>query len=195
MNPESLDLARKRRRRIVVAHIAVVAVVLAVAVTLMLVPPVRNHLCYEHNMRSLCSGVQIGESQLRIFAGHRDALALRRIRYDIPSDGQRSYGRRFASSKQQRLYWEVRLQSRLAPDRSTRFVTYWTTYGPGSRPVANGVVEATWGADDLAASVTGPVDDAIGAVGQFPPGHYEVILKVYGNQLPESEVRGGFEIY
>ncbi|HWQ69925.1 MAG TPA: hypothetical protein VN494_08225 [Patescibacteria group bacterium] len=58
------------------------------------------------------------------------------------------------------------------------------------------LLRARGGADDPAALIIGPVDTVpIEAAGQFPPGHYEVVLKVYGNQLAESEVRGEFDMY
>lgn len=74
-------------------------------------------------------------------------------------------------------------------------MAHWTTYDTHGKSVAGGVVEAAWGADELATSVIGPVEDSIRTVGQFLPGHYQIVLKVYGNRLPESEVRGGFDMY
>jgi hypothetical protein len=183
----------------------------AVAV-LATLPAVRDHLCYEHRMNTFCSIAQIGESEVQVFAWdpevkpsdpsrsnqnpHQDALEPRRNPSEVPPFEQRSYGSSFPSGKQQWLYWEARLKSRVPPGQSIRFVAQWTTYGAGGKSVAGGVVEATWSADDPAALIMGPVDTVpIGATGQFPPGHYEVVLKVYGNQLAESEVRGGFDMY
>lgn len=133
---------------------------------------------------------------LRVFTVHRDALAPRRIQYDIPPEEKRSYISGLPRDTQQWLYWEARLKSRLPPGRSTRFVAHWTTYEPRGSAIAGGVVEGTWGADDLTAIIIGPADTVpIRTVGQYPPGRYEIVLKAYGNRLPESEVRGGFDIY
>lgn len=196
MNSESLHSERKHRRQIMVACIAVIVSLIAAVAALATVPAARDHLCYEHNVYSFCSGVQISESQLRVFTVHRDALTPRRIRYDIPPEEKRSYISGLPRGTQQWLYWEARLKSCLPPGHSTRFVAYWATSDLRGNPIAGGVVEATWGADNLTAIVAGPTDtNPIRTIGQFPPGRYEIVLKVYGNQLPESEVRGGFDIY
>ncbi|MDE2059726.1 MAG: hypothetical protein KGL31_05360 [candidate division NC10 bacterium] len=203
MNPESSNSAQKHRRRMMVVHIAVVVSLIAAGAALATVPAVRDHLCYEHHMNTFCSIGQIGESEVRVFAWYpgakpfdRNTWTPRTIRGEIPPYENRSYGSSFPRGKQLWLYWEARLKSRVPPGRSIRFVVHGTTYDAGGNSVAGGVVEATWGADDPAALVIGPVDTVpIGTGGQFPPGHYEIVLKAYGNQLAESEVRGGFDIY
>jgi len=211
VNPESVHSKQKRRRQMTVACITVIVSLVAALAALGTVSEIRNHLCYEHYIYAACSKVQIGESEMRVFAWYpevkplnssssiphpnRDALTPSRILYDIPPDEKRSYISDFPSGKQQWLYWEARLKSHLPPGRSIRFGVRWTTYDTGSNPVAGGLVEATWGADDPAAIIVGPADtDPIRTVGQFPPGHYTIVLKVYGNQLSESEVRGGFNV-
>ncbi|VUZ85159.1 hypothetical protein MELA_01535 [Candidatus Methylomirabilis lanthanidiphila] len=186
-----------------VACIAVIVSLIAAGAALATVPAVRDHLCYEHRMNAFCLIAQIGESDLRVFAWHPAAKPLERDASThpgsvpkIPPDDQRTYSSSFASGKPQWLYWEARLKSRVPPGRSIRFVVHWTTVDAGGKSVASGVRESTWGADDPAALIIGPVDTVpIGMAGQFPPGHYEIVLKVYGNQLAESEVRGGFDLY
>ena len=166
------------------------------------VPEIRNHLCYEHHIYNVCSKVQIDESDIRVFAWYpaakaleRDASIPRRSVPEIPPDDQRTYSRGVPSGKQQRLYWEARLTSRVPPGRPIRFVVHWTTADAGGTSVASGVKESTWGADDPTARIIGPVDTVpIDTAEQFRPGHYEVVLRVYGNQLAETEVRGGFDI-
>ncbi len=203
MNPESLHSTQKRRYRVIVACVAVIIFLIAAGAALATVPAVRDHLCYEHRMNMFCSVAQIGESDMRVFAWYpklkpldREASILRRSVPEIPPDDQRAYDSHFSSGKHQRLYWEARLTSRTAPARPIRFVVHWATVDVGGKSVASGVVEATWGADDPAAFIIGPVDTVpTGTAGQLPPGHYEIVLKVYGNQLAESEVRGGFDIY
>src|SRR5574337_3606 len=193
MHPESLNSKRKRRYRLAVACIAVIVFVVAAGAALATVPAVRDHLCYEHRMNMFCSIAQIGETDLRVFAWHPDGRS-----FDLsksPPDEQRSYGSSFPSGTQQRLYWEARLKSRVPPDRSIKFVVHWTTNETGGKTVATGVVEATWSADDSTAVIVGPIDTvAVRTANQLPPGHYDIVLKVYGNQLAESEVRGGFDI-
>ncbi len=212
MNPESFQSEQNRRHRMTVAVVTVVISVIAAATALANVPMVRDHLCYEHRMNRFCSIAQIGESEVRLFAWHpevkpfdpsrsnpnlhRNALTPRSAPPEIPPYEQRTYGSGFPSGQRQWLCWEARLKSRVPPGRSIKFVVNWTTYGAGGKSVAGGVVEGTWGADDPAALIIGPVDSVpIGAAGQFPPGRYEVVLKVYGNQLAESEVRGRFDMY
>jgi hypothetical protein len=188
---------------VTVACIALVVSLIAAGAALATVPAVRDHLCYEHRMNMFCSIAQIGESEVRVFAWsseakpfNRNALTSRSIRGEIPPYEKRAYGSGFPRGKPQWLYWEARLKSRVPPGRSIRFVVHWTTYDAGGNSLAGGVVEPTWGADDPAALVIGPVDTVpIGTGGQFPPGHYEIVLKAYGNQLAESEVHGGFDIY
>lgn len=212
MNPESLYSEPKRRRQIMVACIAVVVSLIAAVAALANVSAVRDHLCYEHRMNMFCSIAQIGESDMRVFAWYpearpsdpprsnltprRNAVAPHRIRSEIPPYEKRSYGNSFPSGTRQWLYWQVRLTSRAAPGSPIKFLAHWTTYDAGGRSVAGGVTEAVWGAEDPTVMIIGPADDdPIRTVGQFPPGHYEIVLKVYGNQLAESEVRGGFDIY
>lgn len=212
MNPESLYSEPKRRRQIMVACIAVVVSLIAAVAALANVPAVRDHLCYEHRMNMFCSIAQIGESDMRVFAWypeagpadpprsnltpHRNAVAPRRIRSEIPPYEKRSYRGSFPIGSRQWLYWQVRLTSRAAPGSVIKFLAHWTTYDAGGRAVASGVIEAAWGAEDATVMIVGPADDdPIRTVGQFPPGHYEIVLKVYGNQLAESEVRTGFDIY
>lgn len=212
MNPESLHSRPKRRRQIMVACIAVVVSLIAAVAALANVPAVRDHLCYEHRMNMFCSIAQIGESDMRVFAwypevrpsdpprsnpiSHRNGAATRRILSEIPPYAKRSYGTGFPSGTRQWLYWQVRLTSRAAPGSVIKFLAHWTTYDAGGRSVAGGVIEAAWGAEDRTVMIVGPADDdPIRTVGQFPPGHYEIVLKVYGNQLAESEVRGGFDIH
>jgi len=195
-----------------VACIALIVFLIAALAALATVSEIRNHLCYEHHIYVVCSKVQIGESEMRVFAWYpgvkplnsllstptpyRDALTPSRILHDIPPYEKRSYASGFPSGKQQWLYWEARLKSHLPPSSSIRFVVHWTTYDTSGNPVAGGVIEATWGADDPAVVIIGPADTyPIRTVGQFPPGPYTIILKVYGNQLSEPEVRGGFDIY
>jgi hypothetical protein len=195
-----------------VACVAVFVSLIAAVAALATVPAVRDHLCYEHRMNTFCSIAQIGESEVRVFAWHPEATPFDSSRSDpnphwngltprsalpeIPPFEQRSYGSGFRSGTQQWLYWEAQLKSRVPPGQSIRFVVNWTTYGAGGKSVAGGVVEATWGADNPAALIIGPVDTVpIGAAGQFSPGRYEIVLKVYGNQLAESEVRGEFDMY
>ncbi|PWB77782.1 MAG: hypothetical protein C3F08_09375 [Candidatus Methylomirabilota bacterium] len=180
----------RRRYRLTVAGIVVIVSLVAVGVALATVPAVRDHLCYEHRMNMFCSIAEIGESEIRIFAWHPDEQSLN------PPAAQRAYGASFPRGRQQRLYWEARLKSRVAPDQPIRFVAKWTTYDANGKSIGGGVIESTWEADNPAALITGPVDTVpIGPGGQFPSGHYEVALKVYGNRLAESEVRGGFDIY
>ncbi len=212
MNPESLYSEPKRRRRIMVACIAVVVSLIAAVAALANVPAVRDHLCYEHRMNIFCSIAQIGESDMRIFAwypktkpfdqsrptpiSYRNGAAPHRMLSDIPPHENRSYGSSFPRGTRQWLYWEARLTSRAAPGSAIKFLAHWTTFDAGGRAVASRVIEAAWGADDATVMIIGPADDdPIRTVGQFPPGHYEIVLKVYGNQLAESEVRGGFDIY
>ena len=161
-----------------VACIAAIVFLIAAGAALATVPAVRDHLCYEHRMNTFCSIAQIGESEMRVFAWYpevkpfnRKAGTPRERRSEIPPYEQRSYSSRFASGKQQWLYWEARLTSRVPPGRVIRFVGHWTTYDPGGKSVAGGVVEATWGGDDPAALIIGPVDTVpIGTAGQFRPG-------------------------
>jgi len=212
VNPESVHFEQKWRRPRTAVCIASIVSLIAALAALATVSEIRNHLCYEHHIYSVCSKVQIGESEMQVFAWYpevkplnsspsipnpyRDALTPSRILHDIPPYEKRSYASGFPSGKQQWLYWEARLQSRVPPSSSIRFVVHWTTYDASGNPVAGGVVEAAWGADDPAALIIGPVDTVpIQTSGQFPPGRYEVVLKVYGNQLAESEVHGGFDIY
>lgn len=200
VNPESSRFAHKRRYGLMVACIAVIVSLIAAWAALATVPAVRDHLCYEHRMYLFCSIVQIGESELRVFAWDPEVKRLDLSHpinpSEIPPFEQRSYGSGFPSGKRQWLYWEARLKSRVPPGQSIRFVVHWTTFGAGGKSVAGGVVEDTWSADDPAALIIGPIDTVpIGATGQFPPGHYEIVLRVYGNQLAESEVRGGFDMY
>lgn len=186
-----------------VACIAVIVSLITAVAALATVPAVRDHLCYEHRMNTFCSIAQIGESEVRVFAWHpevkpfdRSASTPRSVLSEILPDEKRVYGSGFPSGQRQWLYWEARLKSRVPPGRSIRFVVHWTTSDTRGNPVAGGVVEATWGADDPAALIIGPVDTVpIRTVGQFPPGRYKIVLKVYGNQLAESEVRGGFDMY
>lgn len=211
MKPESIHSEQKHRRQMMVACITLTVFLIAALATLATVPETRNHLCYEHYINMFCSKVQIGESEMRVFARYpevkpsdsspsipnpyRYALTPSRILYDIPPYEKRSYVSDFPRGKQQWLYWEARLKSHLPPDRSIRFGVRWKTYDPGGNPVAGGLVEATWGADDPVAIVAGPVDtDPIRTVGQFPPGRYTIVLKIYGNRLSESEVRGEFHV-
>lgn len=212
MNSESLHPAQRRRRQIMVACIAVIVSLIAAVTALATVPAVRDHLCYEHRMNTFCSIAQIGESEVRVFAWHpevkpsdpshsspdlhRNTLTHRSALSEIPPEEKRAYGSRFPSGQRQWLYWEARLKSREPPGRSIRFVAHWTTYAAGDHAVAGGVVEATWGADDPAVLIIGPVDTVpMQTSSQFPPGRYEIVLNVYGNQLAESEVRGGFNMY
>ncbi len=203
MNPESPHPTQNRRYRLMAACVAVIVSLIAAVAVLAKVQAVRDHLCYEHRMNMFCSIAQIGESDLRVFAWYpegkpfdRNTPAPRRSLSEIPSAEQRAYGSRFPSGKQQWLYWEARLKSRAAPGSPIKFVAHWTTNDAGGKSIANGVVEAAWGADDPTALIIGPVDTVpIGTAGQFRPGHYEMVLKVYGNQLAESEVRGGFDMY
>lgn len=186
-----------------VACIAVIVSLIAAGVALATVPAVRDHLCYEHRMNMFCSIAQVGESEVRVFAWYpevkpsdQNAWTPRRILSEIPPFEKRAYGSRFPQGKHQWLYWEAQMKSRVPPGRSIKFVVNWTTYGAGGKSVAGGVVEGTWGADDPTALILGHVDTVpIGTGGQFSPGHYEVVLKVYGNQLSESQVRGGFDVY
>ncbi len=211
MDPESSHSAQKRRYRLTVACIAVVVSLIAVGAALAIVPTVRDHLCYEHRMNMFCLIAQISESEVRVFAWHpemrpsdpsrsnpnldRTTLTPRSALSEIAPDERRVYGSRFPSGQRQWLYWEARLKSHEPPGRSIRFVVQWTTYAAGDHAVAGGVVEATWAADEPVALIIGPVDTVpIGTGGQFPPGHYEIVLKMYGNQLGESEVRGGLDI-
>src|SRR5574337_116500 len=181
MHPESLNSKRKRRYRLAVACIAVIVFVVAAGAALATVPAVRDHLCYEHRMNMFCSIAQIGESDLRVFARHSDGKPFGLS--DIPPAERRSYGSRFPLGKQQRLYWEARLTSRVPPDRPIKFVAHWTTYDAGGKSVAGGVKEAMWGADEPAALVVGSVDTvAMSTANRFSPGHYEIVLKVYGNR-------------
>ncbi|PTL37093.1 hypothetical protein CLG94_00750 [Candidatus Methylomirabilis limnetica] len=212
MNPESIHSEQKHRRQMTVACITLIVSTIAALAALGTVSEIRNHLCYEHDINSVCSKVQISESEMRVFAWYPeakplssspstpnpylDALTPSRIVHDIPPYEKRSYASGFPSGKQQWLYWEARLKSHLPPFGSIRFVVHWTTYDASGNPVAGGVFEATWGADDPVALIIGPVDTVpIGATSQFLRGHYEVVLKVYGNKLAESEVHGGFDIY
>ncbi len=203
MNPESLYSEPKRRRQIMVACIVVVVSLVAAGAALATVPAVRDHLCYEHRMNMFCSISQIGESEIKVFAWYpkakpfdRNALMPRRIPFEIPPYQQRTYRSSFSSGTRQWVYWEARLTSRAAPGSAIKFLAHWTTFDAGGRAVASRVIEAAWGADDATVMIIGPADDdPIRTVGQFPPGHYEIVLKVYGNQLAESEVRGGFDIY
>lgn len=203
MNPESYHPAQKRRYRLTVAGIAVIGSLIATGVALATVPAVRDHLCYEHRMKMFCSISQIGESEIKVFSWYpkdkpfdRDALMPRRILSEIPPYQQRAYRSSFPSGSRQWLYWEARLKSRAAPGQPIKFLAHWTTYDAGGHDVAGGIIEAAWGADDPTVMIIGPADnDPIRTVGQFPPGHYEIVLKVYGNQLAESEVRGGFDIH
>lgn len=211
MNPESVHFEQKHRRPRTVICIALIISLIAVLAALATVSEIRNHLCYEHHIYSVCSKVQIGESEMRLFTwypevkplnsspsipnSYRDALTPGRILHDIPPYEKRSYAGGFQSGKQQRLYWEVLLKSHLPPSSTIRFVIHWTTYDASGNSAAGGVVEATWGADDQTISAVGPADPyPIRTVGQFPPGHYTIVLKIYGNQLSESEVRGGFNV-
>jgi hypothetical protein len=194
-----------------VACITLIVSTIAALAALGTVSEIRNHLCYEHDIYSVCSKVQISESEMRVFAWYPeakplssspstpnpylDALTPSRIVHDIPPYEKRSYASGFPSGKQQWLYWEARLKSHLPPFGSIRFVVHWTTYDASGNSAAGGVVEATWGADDRAVSVIGPADPyPFRTVGQFPPGHYTIVLKIYGNRLSESEVRGGFNV-
>lgn len=203
MNPESLHSKPKGRRQIVVTCIAVVISLIAAGAALAMVPAVRDHLCYEHRMNMFCSISHIGESDIKVFAWYpqvkpfdRDALMPRRILSEIPPYQQRTYRSSFPSGTRQWVYWEARLTSRAAPGQPIKFLANWTTFDANGRAVASGVLEAVWGADDHTVMIIGPSDnDPIRIVGQLPPGHYEIVLKVYGNQLAESEVRGGFDIY
>lgn len=211
MNPESVHFEQKHRRPRTVVCIALIVSLIAALAALATVSKIRNHLCYEHHIYTVCSKVRISESEMRVFAWYpevkplnsshsipnpyQDALAHGRILHDIPPYEKRSYASGFPSGKQQRLYWEVLLQSHLPPSSSIRFVVHWTTYDASGNPTAGGVVEVAWGADDQTVSVIGPADTyPIRTVGQFPPGRYTIVLKIYGNQLSESEVRGGFNI-
>jgi hypothetical protein len=167
---------------------------IAAGVALATVPAVRDHLCYEHRMNMFCSVAQIGESDLRVFAWYPEQKLLDLSK--SPPVAQRMYGSSFLSARQQRLYWEARLKSRTPPGSPIKFVVHWSTHNAGGKSLAGGVVEAMWGADDPTALVIGPIDTvALGTTDQFPRGHYEIVLKVYGNQLAESEVRGGFDMY
>jgi hypothetical protein len=203
MNPESLHPAPKHRYRLTVACIAVAVSLVAAVAALANVPAVRDHLCYEHRMNIFCSISQIGESDIKVFAWYpevkpfdRDAPMPRRILSEIPPYQQRTYSSSFPSGTRQWVYWEARLSSRAVPGQPIKFLANWTTFDAGGRAVASGVLEAVWGADDPAVMIIGPADnDPIRTVGQLPPGHYEVVLKVYGNQLAESEIRGGFDMY
>lgn len=203
MNTESLHPTQKRRRRMVVIHLAVIGSLITAGAALAMVPAVRDHLCYEHRMNMFCAISRIGESEIHVFAWYpevkpfdRTALAPRRILAEIPPHKQRSYASSFPSGTRQWLYWDARLTSGAAPGRPIKFLAQWTTYNAGGDTVAGGIIEATWGADDPTVRIVGPADnDPIRTVGQFPPGHYGLVLKVYGNQLAESEVRGGFDIY
>lgn len=202
MNPESLQSAQKRRYRLIVAHVVVVVFLIAAGVALATVPAVRDHLCYEHRMNMFCSISQIGGSDIKVFAWYpkatpfdRNALMPRRILSEIPPYEQRVYRRSFPSGTRQWVDWEARLTSRVAPGQPIKFLARWTTYDTGGRDIAGGVIEAAWGADDSTVMIIGPADnDPIRTVGQLPPGHYDIVLKVYGNQLAESEVRSGFDI-
>ncbi|MDD5559993.1 hypothetical protein [Candidatus Methylomirabilis sp.] len=203
MNPESPYFTQKRRYRLTVARVGVIVSLIAAAVALANVLAVRDHLCYEHHMNMFCSIAQIGESEVRVFAWHpevkpfdRSASTPRSALSEILPEEKRAYGSRFPSGQRQWLYWEARLKSREPPGRSIRFIVHWTTYAAGDHAVAGGVVEATWGADDPAVLIIGPVDTVpVQTSSQFPPGRYEIVLNVYGNQLAESKVRGGFKIY
>jgi hypothetical protein len=203
VNPESSHPVQKRRYRLTVVCIAVIVSLMAVGAALATAPAAMDHLCYEHRMNMFCSITQIGESSVRVFVRHpevkpvdRSALMPRSTLPEVPPAEIRSYGSGFPSGKPQWLYWEARLKPRAAPGRPIKFVVHWTTYERGGKSIAAGVVEATWGADDPTALVIGPVDKIpIGTTGQFPPGRYEIVLKVYGNQLAESEIRGGFDMY
>lgn len=203
MNPESLHFEPKRWRRIMVACIAVVVSLIVAMAALANVSAVRDHLCYEHRMNMFCSISQIGESEIKVFAWYpkvksfdRDAVMPRRLLSEIPPYEQRAYRSSFPIGSRQWLYWEARLKSRAAPGQPIKFLANWTTFDAGGRAVASGVIEAAWGAEDATVMIVGPADDdPIRTVGQLPPGHYKIVLKVYGNQLAESEVRGGFDIH
>ena len=211
MKPESVHFEQKHRRPRTVVCVALIVSLIAALAALATVSKIRDHLCYEHHIYVVCSKVQIGESEMRVFAWHpevkplsssssipnpyRAALTLSRILHDIPPYGKRPYASGFPSGTHQWLYWEARLTSHLPPSSPIRFVVHWTTYETSGNSVAGGVVEATWGADDPAVIIIGPADTyPIRTAGQFPPGHYTIVLKVYGNQLSESEVHGGYDI-
>ncbi len=211
MNPDSVHFEQKWRRPRTAVRIALIVSLIAALAALATVSKIRDHLCYEHHIYSVCSKVQIGESEMRLFTwypevkplnsspsipnSYRDALTPGRMLHDIPPYEKRSYAGGFQSGTQQRLYWEVLLKSHLPPSSTIRFVIHWTTYDASGNSAAGGVVEATWDADDQTVSAVGPADPyPIRTVGQFPPGHYTIVLKIYGNRLSESEVRGGFNV-
>ena len=209
-NPPPNRAERTSWHPMLLTYLSLIMATIAGVAALATVPEVRFYLCHKH-IYVFCRELEVTEAKMKMFAWYPKLLSLGPPRaatepvseYErlqdkyimpgfIPNEEDRSYV--FSKgSQQQWIFWDAQLRSNRSPGHPIKFDVYWTLYNETGAPLSFGSEPATWASNTPAMTITGTAYTTDSS-GPLRVGHYEVVLKITGDQLSGKEIRGGFDV-